>query len=379
MKLDIRTHIGQNIVNIPGWRTNRKIVVIESDDWGSIGMPSQEVLMKLIDGGFKIHFSPYNRFDSLESDEDLSQLYEVLLKHRDFNGNHPVITANTVVANPNFERIKASGYQEYFYEPFTETLNRYSSHKNVMSLRQYGIDKKIFFPQFHGREHVNISQWLKLLQEGNEVYLKAFNLGLWGIVPEVSEANKIHIQASLDCHDENEIVNHGQIIKDGLDLFYEIFKFRSRSFIANNFIWDKSLDAILAENGIEYIQGMKYQKLPLLNHRKRKLIFHYTGQKNEYGQIYLIRNCSFEPAENPNIDNISMCLGQIKNAFMWKKPAIISTHRLNFIGTIDKSNRSRNLTMFDQLIGQIIENHQNVEFLTSTELGDIMSNDVYHR
>jgi len=24
------------IANIPGWRTNRKIIVIESDDWGSI-------------------------------------------------------------------------------------------------------------------------------------------------------------------------------------------------------------------------------------------------------------------------------------------------------------------------------------------------------
>ncbi|NTW32234.1 MAG: hypothetical protein HGB12_06370 [Bacteroidetes bacterium] len=28
--------------NIPGWRTDRKILVIESDDWGSIRMPSKE-------------------------------------------------------------------------------------------------------------------------------------------------------------------------------------------------------------------------------------------------------------------------------------------------------------------------------------------------
>jgi len=33
----------KNLVNIPGWRTNRKIVVIESDDWGSVRMPSREV------------------------------------------------------------------------------------------------------------------------------------------------------------------------------------------------------------------------------------------------------------------------------------------------------------------------------------------------
>jgi hypothetical protein len=33
----------RNLSNIPGWRTNRKIVVIESDDWGAICMASKEI------------------------------------------------------------------------------------------------------------------------------------------------------------------------------------------------------------------------------------------------------------------------------------------------------------------------------------------------
>ena len=36
-------NIFHNLLSIPGWRTNRHIVVIESDDWGSIRMPSKEV------------------------------------------------------------------------------------------------------------------------------------------------------------------------------------------------------------------------------------------------------------------------------------------------------------------------------------------------
>lgn len=39
----LRTVI-KNFSNLPGWRTNRKIVVIESDDWGSIRMPSLTIL-----------------------------------------------------------------------------------------------------------------------------------------------------------------------------------------------------------------------------------------------------------------------------------------------------------------------------------------------
>ena len=41
--MNIKQTITHNLLNIPGWRTKRHIVVIESDDWGSIRMPSKEV------------------------------------------------------------------------------------------------------------------------------------------------------------------------------------------------------------------------------------------------------------------------------------------------------------------------------------------------
>ena len=41
--MTILSGIKKWLINIPGWRTNRHIVVIESDDWGSIRMPSCEV------------------------------------------------------------------------------------------------------------------------------------------------------------------------------------------------------------------------------------------------------------------------------------------------------------------------------------------------
>ena len=41
--MNLKQTITHNLLNIPGCRTNRHIVVIESDDWGSIRMPSKEV------------------------------------------------------------------------------------------------------------------------------------------------------------------------------------------------------------------------------------------------------------------------------------------------------------------------------------------------
>jgi hypothetical protein len=53
---NIAKSIKQNIINLPGWRTNRKIIVFESDDWGSIRMPHMLIINNNIKNGlFKIY------------------------------------------------------------------------------------------------------------------------------------------------------------------------------------------------------------------------------------------------------------------------------------------------------------------------------------
>ena len=94
------------VYNSLGWKTKRKLVVILSDDWGSIRVPSKESREKLIALGIDMNTNRFNKFDSLESNLDLENLFEVLLHHKDCNGNHPVFTAMTNVANPDFNNIK---------------------------------------------------------------------------------------------------------------------------------------------------------------------------------------------------------------------------------------------------------------------------------
>jgi len=87
------------LTNIPGWRTKRKIVVIESDDWGSMRMPSRVVYEKLLKTGIRVDKCHYCSNDSLETEQDLSLLFEVLTTVKDKFNNPAVITANTLVAN----------------------------------------------------------------------------------------------------------------------------------------------------------------------------------------------------------------------------------------------------------------------------------------
>ena len=58
--------------NLPGKRLGRKIVVIESDDWGGIRMPSKKVFDSLLSQGVRVDKCHFNRFDSLENENDLS-------------------------------------------------------------------------------------------------------------------------------------------------------------------------------------------------------------------------------------------------------------------------------------------------------------------
>jgi hypothetical protein len=166
--------IKKNLVNIPGWVTSKKIIVIESDDWGSISMPSLSAYNRLLEAGVPVDKSSFTQFDSLESEEDLNELFNVLTRYRDFKGNHPCLTACSVVANPDFEKIAASNFQEYHYEPITETYQRYPNHAKSFEIWKKGIDAHLLWPQFHGREHLNPREWLKVLRAGDKHEQLAF-------------------------------------------------------------------------------------------------------------------------------------------------------------------------------------------------------------
>ena len=144
---NLKHKLSHHLLNIPGWKTNRRIVVIHSDDWGSIRMPSRKIFSILTQkNGFSVD-NPYNRYDTLASADDLNALFNVLTSVTDKNGNPAVITANCLLANPDFQRIKESDYEKYFYENIDITFEKYGRTESL-ALWQQGLNTGIFFPQF---------------------------------------------------------------------------------------------------------------------------------------------------------------------------------------------------------------------------------------
>ena len=375
MNSNFKHRIGNNIINLRGWCTKRKIVIIESDDWGSIRVPQDVEYVDYQKDVLK--GDVFDQIDSLATPEDLSLLFDVLYKFKDSKGRHPIVTADTVVANPDFKKIYDSGFREYFYEPFTTTLQKYRGCENSFVLWREGINHGIFYPQFHGREHLNIPMWLNALRNDYSGIRKTFSMNAWQSSVRVDEDERRFIVRTFNYKNEEELSFMKDSIIDGLNLFEKIFGFRSESFMAPCYCWGNEIEKVLHQNGVDMLQSGWIQVLPLLEQGK-KIKRHYMGERNSIGQIYTIRNVTFEPSVIYKSDWIDFVLSQINRAFRWNKPAIISMHRVNCVGAIKKVNRDNNLRLLEALIRRILHKFPNVEFLTSNELGRLILKGEYY-
>ncbi len=373
MFLKLKDSATLNATNFPGWRTRRKIVVIESDDWGTVRMNSKLSYERLLQKGYPVDKNEYNKFDALETNSDLNLLFQVLQSVKDTNNNPAIITANNIVANPDFEKIRDSNFTKYYYQPFTETLLAYPEHERVMELYKQGIHHKVLLPQLHGREHINLTNWMNALQTGNTAALDAFEEKMFTVAKNTTPSCRKEFLDGFGTFSEAALLALEDVITEAADLFEQIWGFRSTSIIAPCYTWHPTAEKYFFNNGIRYIQGGRVQKIPKINGQGIKYKRHFTGQVNSMGQLYLVRNAFFEPFSNPSKDWIDSCLNEIQNSFFWGKPAIISSHRVNFMGSLNRENRTNNLKLLKHLLQRIVVKWPSVEFMTTNQLGDLIT------
>lgn len=343
-----------------------KVLVIESDDWGSIRTKNAQCRKQLNQISSDVQKDCYTQLDNLADSEDLSALYEVLNSVKDRDGNPACITANICTANPDFDRIREGGFEKFHYEPFTESIEKIHG-KQVWPLWKQGMAKDMLKPQLHGREHLHALQWLAELRAGNQDLMKAFELESFGIPysPLLKQRRK-NLQAALDIYGMDGEEEFQKIwVEDSAELFKKIFGFHSTTFIPPAYIWHSRIDLPLKDTGVEAFQGIKLQYEPKSDNYEKKV--HFIGQKKN-GLTYLVRNAFFEPATFPKKDWVNIALSGIDRAFQKKQPAIIGSHRINFIGNLEESNRTQNLTMLKEILEKTKQEHPEVKFLDSSEL-----------
>ena len=107
---NLKTKLIRNLSNLPGWRTNRKIIVFESDDWGSVRMPSLTAFQYLESKGLDLSGGDayrYNQNDTVESSVDLEALFNVICPYKD-QRNKPFVIIFPLISAKRFAQLQKS-------------------------------------------------------------------------------------------------------------------------------------------------------------------------------------------------------------------------------------------------------------------------------
>ena len=103
--------------------------------------------------------------------------------------------------------------------------------------------------------------------------------------------------------------------------------------------------------------------------------YRFTQKKLDNGLVHIVRNVVFEPTRNPNFNAEDFAMRQIEVAFRLKKPANISSHRVNFSGHISPENRTLGLAALKGLLDRIVARWPEVEFVSAGELAKMIASE----
>lgn len=353
-----------------GQRLEPKVVVFESDDWGGIRMPSAETYRELAEKMPMIKNDRFSKFDHLASADDLSALFEVLQKHKDSRGNPAVFTFNVTTANPDFNEILHHNFERFAVEPFHQTILR--EQPAALSMWNDGFFAGLYRPQFHGRDHIHQQRWLMHLINGDTAVRAAFHHKTYGFEPNFDGTEYLLAAYDYPATTDSEVWKAS--IDHGLKIFKDFFDFVPRSFIPPCYIAPPSLIKYLQSKGVDTLQGKMYAFEPkgiVDGKRSYHKKLRTAGFNAKTGQVNIVRNCFFEPSRGKGEWWIKDCLERMEMAFKWGKPAVIDTHRVNYIGSIVESNRKENLLLLDRLLTEVQTKWPDVQFMSTDQLAQL--------
>lgn len=359
--------------HIPGWHTGVKYVAFAVDDYGSIRTANKRAVEALKD---KVSgFGGYMDYcDSVETREDLHRLYEVLARHQDADQRKALFTAYALSANPDTALMLREG--RYAFETLSETFIRLAAeepaaYEGTWQAWQEGMSEGLIRPQFHGREHFSVPLIERKLERGDQdlkANLEVASLARLSGVPEMPGVAFTH---AFSLHDEALLTQHREIIREGLALFETTFGFASATFTPPALKLHPALDDFVAGLGVRSIDKPLSGQQPAGGGSSRRSINFLTPPKGKR-PAKLVRTLSFEPCSGNKSDPVGQALGEMERAFRWRKPVIISSHRVNYAGHIDPANRQQGLAKLDDLLAGMLRRWPDIRFVSVDELVQIM-------
>jgi hypothetical protein len=355
---------GRDLLPIAGFHFDCPLVILQSDDWGRVGLRDREGLEQLRAAGVSLGERPYDNY-TLETADDLASLSAVLKRHRDAGGRHPCVEMNFILANLDFARMSASDWREIQLLPLSDGLPAGWSRPKLMEGYRAGIAAGIFKPALHGTTHfcrAAVEREAKKDGERAQLLRSLWQAGtpyIYWRMPwigyEYWDPSRPEDERFLPEEEQYEVI--GQTV----GAFAKVFSTLPRSACAPGYRANDDTHSAWAKHGIGVAQNGPGALLPP----------HF----DRHGILNLSRTVEFEPATDPKF-SVEACLRQAESCFQRGIPAIISMHSINFHSTV-RDFRSRTLQVLDEFFTALESKHSDLRYLHDEDLFELVSNGSY--
>jgi hypothetical protein len=320
------------------WREpvlQRPVLIIESDDWGA--GPSDQ-------------------------SEALGSIAQLLAGFKDCDGRHPLMTLGIVLASADGERIRATGN-------YQRQLISTSTHGSLLETINNGVDAGVFDIQLHGLEHY----WPSALMEASQcdesvmAWLQRAPFSLTEDLPSPLQSRWVNaVSLPAEPINDREVL---QAVREETSDFEAVFGSVPGVAVPPTFIWNECVEKGWAAGGVNVVvtPGRRYESRGDDGQPSAAGDPVYNGQPTGNGMVYMVRNSYFEPSMGHMAEQAMAAL-DLKTGL--GQPALLETHRFNFLGSIDKKNRS--VQELKRFLEQALAAYPNVAFISTGKLAMIL-------
>ncbi len=309
----------------------RPVVVFESDDWGPGGA---------------------------EHVEALHRLRALLRAYADRAGRHPCFALGVVLAIP--EPAPA--------DPATPYRRLDLGDERMAALREalaQGVADGTFSLSLHGMEHYWPASLLAVAARNREVndWLTGPTYALSEHLPSPLQSRWVDA-SMLPSRPHAPAVVRAAAAEEAAR-FAEVFAVPPEVYVPATFVWNDDVEAALGATGIKALvtPGRRHVGRAadgtLVSDGRR----YRNGERLPAGPIALVRDIYFEPAYGHSADT---ALARILDHARRGRPALVETHRCNFIG--GEARRAASLAALAHLLDGIAATLPDVCFVSSATL-----------
>ena len=340
-----------------GLAFSRPLVILQSDDWGRVGVRDRAGFELLRARGLRMGEHLYDLY-SLETADDVHALAAVLNRHSDSMGRSPCLVMNFCTANLDFARMREQKFGEVRLLELSKGLPGSWSRPGLFGAYREGIDRGVFDPALHGTSHCCSAALSHALDEdGDRARLLRT---LWDAeTPYIFWRMPWIGYEYWNPGDRNFIAAHHQrrLVKQACQNFFEMFGTKPFSACAPGY--RSNVDTRRAWSG----EGILVTENGTGNGFRRP-------HMDRFEILHLYRTIDFEPSQRDLA--IEKYLEIAGACFARGLPAIISMHSINFHSTI-KDFRTSSLKALDQLLTAMEAKYPELLYVNNRDLYKIVS------